>query len=222
MTVVRTDFEGEPNIGAFCIATDSFVLVSSNVSDKSLALLEQVFGLPIVQSTVATLDAVGIMCAANSHGIVVPYTTTDEELSGLRRSVDVTVEWIDSKMTAMGNIIMVNDKGALCHPEFDERAIRVIADTLDVEVVRGTVAKLPLVGSGSVATNRGVVTHPLATDDEMTRISEVLGVNVEVGTVNRGSPYPRLGVIANSVGMIAGSETTGVELAHISQVLGLT
>jgi translation initiation factor 6 len=64
------------------------------------------------------------------------------------------------------------------------------------------------------------VVHPLATDDEIDAITQLLKVVVEVGTVNRGSPYTKLGVIANTDGMIAGTETTGVELAHISQVLG--
>jgi translation initiation factor 6 len=60
----------------------------------------------------------------------------------------------------------------------------------------------------------------MASSEEIDSIAEVLRVHVEVGTVNRGSPYTSLGVLANSDGMVAGSDTTGVELAHISQVLG--
>ncbi len=208
------------NVGAFGIATDRFVFVSPNMSEKSLDVLEKTFNLPLVQSTVATLDAVGLVSAANSNGIIVPYTTTDEELAQLKKYTDVNVDWIDSKMTALGNIVLANDYGAICHPEFDTRARRKMADILDVDVVPGTVARLPIVGANTVANKQGAVVHPMATDQEIDVIAELLKVVVEVGTVNRGSPYIRLGVLANTDGMIAGDETTGVELAHISQVLG--
>ncbi len=208
------------NVGAFGIATDRFVFVSPNMSEKSLDVFEKTFNLPLVQSTVATLDAVGIVSAANSNGIIVPYTTTDEELAQLKKYSDFNVGWIDSKMTALGNIVLANDHGAICHPEFDTRARKKIADILDVDVVPGTVARLPIVGANTVANTQGAVVHPMATDQEIDVIAELLKVVVEVGTVNRGSPYIRLGLLANTDGMIAGDETTGVELAHISQVLG--
>ncbi len=218
--IARTDFEGDSNVGAFGIATDRFVFVSSNMSEKSLSTIEKTFNLPLVQTTIATLDTVGFMSIANSNGILLPYTTRDEELAALREYDDMKVDWIDSRMTALGNIIMANDKGAICHPEFDDKTIKKISEVLDVEVVRGTVARLPIVGANTITTNNGAVVHPLATDQEIEIISDLLNIHVEVGTVNRGSPYTNLGVIANIDGMVAGSETTGVELAHISQVLG--
>ncbi len=218
--IARTNFEGDSNVGAYGIATDRFVFVSPNMSEKSLGDLERVFNLPLIQSTVATLDAVGLLSAATSNGILVPYTTTDEELKRLKKHSEVNVDWIDDRMTALGNIIAVNDHGAICHPDFSTKSIQKISDVLGVEVVPGTIAKLPIVGANSVITNQGAVVHPLATDEEIDELSQLLKVHIEVGTVNRGSPYTSLGVLANVNGMIAGSETTGVELAHISQVLG--
>ncbi len=218
--IARTDFEGDSNVGAFGIATDRFVFVSMNMSEKSLQTIERAFDLPLVQSTVATLDVVGIMSVANSNGLLVPYTVNDDELLRLKGFEDVRIDWVDSKMTALGNIIIANDSGAICHPDFDAKARQKISDTLGVEVVPGTVAQLPIVGANTVATSRGAVVHPLATSEEIEQIAQLLRVEVEVGTVNRGSPYTRLGVLANRNGMIAGTDTTGVELAHISQVLG--
>ena len=138
----------------------------------------------------------------------------------MKQIAEVPVDWIDDKMTALGNIIAVNDNGALCHPDFNSAARQKIEDVLDVEVVPGNIARLPIVGANSVCTNTGAIVHPMATDDEIDQLSQLLKVHVEVGTVNRGSPYTSLGVLANVDGMIAGADTTGVELAHISQVLG--
>jgi translation initiation factor 6 len=218
--IARYDFEGDSNVGAFGVATDRYVFVSPNMSEDSLDTIERVFNLPLVQSTVATLDAVGLVSVANSNGLLIPYTANDDELTALKAYPDIRVDWIDDRMTALGNIILANDKGAICHPDFDETARKKISDVLDVEVVPGTVARLPTVGSNTAVTNRGAVVHPMATTEEIDQISQLLKVHVEVGTVNRGSPYTSLGVMANQDSMIAGSETTGVELAHISQVLG--
>ncbi|MHA2142434.1 MAG: translation initiation factor IF-6 [Candidatus Thorarchaeota archaeon] len=218
--IARYDFEGDSNVGAFGIATDRYVFVSPNMSERSIDTIERVFNLPLVQSTVATLDVVGLVCVGNSNGILLPYTTGDEELDTLKEYPDIRIEWIDNKMTALGNIILANDNGAVCHPDFDKNARTKIADALDVEVIPGTVANLPTVGSNTATTNQGAIVHPMATTSEIERISQLLKVHVEVGTVNRGSPYTSLGVMANMDSMIVGSETTGVELAHISQVLG--
>ncbi|MFO7836198.1 MAG: translation initiation factor IF-6 [Candidatus Thorarchaeota archaeon] len=218
--IARLNFEGDPNVGAFGISTDRMVFTSPNMSPKSMDAIERIFNLPLIQSTVATIDAVGLVTAANSSGILVPYTITDEEMQTIREATDLPVEWIDSKITALGNVILCNDKGALCHPQFHDSTRKRMEDVLDVEVVAGKTAGLPIVGATTTATNVGAVTHPLATESEIQQISEILKVHVEVATVNRGSPYTSLGVVANSDGMITGSDTTGVELAHLSQVLG--
>jgi len=218
--IARTDFEGDSNVGAYGIATDRFVFVSSNMSEKALDTIERTFNLPLVQTTIATLDAVGLVSVATSNGILVPYTTTDEELAQLKSASEVTVEWLDDKMTALGNIIIANDNGAICHPDFSFKARKKISDTLGVEVVPGSLAKLPIVGANAIATNHGAIVHPLATSSEIELLAQLLKVHVEVGTVNRGSPYTSLGVLANIDSMIAGTDTTGVELAHISQILG--
>ena len=218
--IARTNFEGDPNVGAFAVITDRLVFTSPNMSEKSMETLERIFNLPFLQSTVATMNAVGIVSVGNSKGILVPYTVRDDELASLKQESEVEIDWIDNKMTALGNTILANDQGAICHPDFDSQSVQKISDVLGVEVVKSTVAKLPNVGANTVVTNTGAVVHPMATDEEIVTIAQVLKVQVEVGTVNRGSPYTRLGVLANVDGLIAGSDTTGVELAHISQVLG--
>ncbi|MFW9768889.1 MAG: translation initiation factor IF-6 [Candidatus Thorarchaeota archaeon] len=218
--IARTDFEGDSNVGAYGIVTDSFVFTSSNMSEKGLDTIERTFNLPLVQSTIATLDAVGLVAVATSNGILVPYTISDDELEQIKTASDINVDWLDDKMTALGNIIITNDNGAMCHPDFSFKSRQKISDTLGVEVVPGSIAKLPIVGANTIATNKGAIVHPLATEGEIELLAQLLKVEVEVGTVNRGSPFTSLGVLANIDGMIAGTETTGVELAHISQVLG--
>ncbi|MHA2206856.1 MAG: hypothetical protein ACXABC_13420 [Candidatus Thorarchaeota archaeon] len=69
--IARTDFEGDSNVGAFGVATDRFVFVSPNMSEKGLDSIERAFNLPLVQSTIATIDVIGLVSMVNLNGIVV-------------------------------------------------------------------------------------------------------------------------------------------------------
>ena len=57
----------------------------------------------------------------NSKGLLVPHTTTEEELKLLTNSLPdgVVVKRIEEKLSALGNIIACNDSVALLHPEAD-------------------------------------------------------------------------------------------------------
>ena len=153
--IAQTDFEGDSCVGAYGIATDRFVFTSSNMSEKALDTIEKAFNLPLIQSTIATIDAIGLVSVATSNGILVPYTTSDDELEQIRASSsELNVDWIDNKMTALGNIIIANDNGAMCHPDFDFKSRQKISDTLGVEVVPGSIAKLPIFVANTIATTK--------------------------------------------------------------------
>ncbi|MEE1117268.1 translation initiation factor IF-6, partial [Methanosphaera sp.] len=134
---------------------------------------------------------------------------------------DINVEIIPDKLTAIGNIIVANDTGAIVNPELSSDAKKIIADTLDVELVESTIAGLDIVGSTMAATNKGALVHPDASEEELDLIEDVLGVPAEIGTVNRGVKLVGACIIANSNGVIVGNKTTGPELARIDQVFNL-
>ena len=71
----------------------------------------------------------------------------------------------------------------------------------------------------AVATNKGVLAHPMLNDEEKKILEEVLKVPVDVGTVNCGIPYVGTGLIANSHAAVAGSMTTGPEMFIIGNAL---
>jgi len=94
-----------------------------------------------------------------------------------------------------------------------------ISDALAVETVPGRIAGLTYVGSLAVATNKGVLAHPLTTEEEKKVLESVLKVPVDVGTINCGIPYVGTGLIANSYAAVAGSLTTGPEMFIIGNAL---
>ena len=74
-------------------------------------------------------------------------------------------------------------------------------------------------GSLAVATNKGVLAHPLLKEEEKQTLKDVFKVPVDVGTINCGIPYVGTGLIGNKHAAVAGSMTTGPEMFIIGNAL---
>jgi translation initiation factor 6 len=70
-----------------------------------------------------------------------------------------------------------------------------------------------------VATNKGVLAHPMLKDEERKILENLLKVPVDVGTINCGVPYVGTGLLANSKSAVAGSMTTGPEMFIIGNAM---
>ena len=57
----------------------------------------------------------------NKNGLLVPSTTTDQELQHLRNSLpeSVKVQRVEERLSALGNVVSCNDYVALIHPDLD-------------------------------------------------------------------------------------------------------
>lgn len=57
----------------------------------------------------------------NRKGLLVPTTTTDQELQHLRNSIPdtVKVQRTEERLSALGNVICCNDHVALVHPDLE-------------------------------------------------------------------------------------------------------
>jgi len=206
------DYYGDVNIGFYGRATDR-LFISSFEEDFS-----EIFKVPSIKITVGGTEFVGLFSAMNSNGIILPFIVRDEELREIKRlGLDVLV--LKEKFTAIGNLIVANDKGAIVSDLLSEKSIKPIEDVLKVEVVRVTLVNSKIVGSVCFATNKGAILHREASEDDKKLVKDVLKVEVEKGSVNYGSPYVSSGVIANSYGALIGSRTSGYELDIILRVL---
>jgi translation initiation factor 6 len=61
------------------------------------------------------------MFSGNKNGLLVPNSTTDQELQQLRNSLPDTVkiQRVEERLSALGNVIACNDYVALVHPDLD-------------------------------------------------------------------------------------------------------
>lgn len=219
MPLSRTSMLGSPNIGVYALATDNFVLVPSGLSNAKVRGIEKALEAPVTKTTLGSTALLGVLAAANSNGMVVPSFVSDEEMRVLSDIVE-NVARVDSRRTAFGNLILVNDHGALvAETLYRERdAMRKIQDAFGVEMIQGQIAGLPYVGSFAAVTNKAALVHPLIEEEERKLLSECLRVNVDTGTVNGGSPFVHSGILVNDHGVVVGPLAVGAELMIVSNL----
>lgn len=215
MTKILRITTPEP-IGIYFLASEKYLLAPHHFAQKYVSVLEEALGVPAVREAVYESGLLGLFCAGNSNGMVVPKGT---DVKGLSHSLKINVEAIEDRHTALGNLILANDKGAIISGVFSRLAGQKIGDALGVEVVRGTIAGLETAGSCGIATNSGVLLHPEATDAEIELVEGVLKARADIGTLNRGSPFVGSFAVGNGNGVVVGKETTPVEITRLEDTL---
>ncbi|XP_012277601.1 eukaryotic translation initiation factor 6 [Orussus abietinus] len=222
---VRVQFENNNEIGVFSKLTNSYCLVAIGGSENFYSVFEAELAetIPVVHVSVAGCRIIGRLCVGNKHGLLVPNTTTDTELQHIRNSLpdNVKVQRVEERLSALGNVIACNDYVALVHPDLDRETEEILADTLNVEVFRQTVASNVLVGSYSVLSNQGGIVHPKTSIQDQDELSSLLQVPLIAGTVNRGSEVIAAGMVVNDWAAFCGMDTTSTELSAIESVFRL-
>jgi translation initiation factor 6 len=222
---VRAVFESSSEVGVWSRLTNSYALVAMGGSENFYSVFEAELSkhIPVVHASIGGTRIGGRMCVGNKHGLLVPRITTDLELQHLRNSLPdgIKVQKVEERLSALGNCIACNDYVALVHTDIDRETEEVIADTLQVDVFRATVASNVLVGSYCVLTNQGGLVHARTPMAEMEELSQLIQVPLTAGTVNRGSDVVGAGVVANDWAAFCGHDTTSTELGVIEKVFSL-
>ncbi len=219
MTLFLLDVFGTASIGVYSLVNDKIAIIPPQVPETKRQKVEELLKVKVVATTVGKSVITGALACSNSNGVVLPPFAREDEIEAIKSASDLNVTVMDTKKTAYGNLILVNDHGAVADPRLRRGILSKIEETLDVEVVSNEVAGLPYVGSLAAATNKGVLAHPMLKEEERKVLKDVLKVPVDVGTINCGIPYVATGLIGNSNGAVVGSMTTGPEMFIIGQAL---
>ncbi|KVI02993.1 Translation initiation factor IF6 [Cynara cardunculus var. scolymus] len=249
----RLRFENSCEIGVFTKLTNGYCLVADEGSESFYSIFESELAdvIPVVKTSIGGTRIIGRLCigeyfmsfcnqyydmpirllktdfrycfVGNKKGLLLPHTTTDQELQHLKNSLpdEVVVQRIDEKLSALGNCMACNDHVALTHTDLDKETEDMIADVLGVEVFRQTIAGNVLVGSYCAFSNRGGLVHPHTSIEDLDELSTLLQVPLVAGTVNRGSEVIAGGLIVNDWTAFCGSDTTATELSVIENVFKL-
>lgn len=221
----RCQFENSCEVGVFAKLTNAYCLVALGGSENFYSVFEADLAdhIPVVKTSIAGTRLVGRMTVGNRNGLLLPNSTTDQELQHIRNSLpdEVVVQRIDERLSALGNTIVCNDYVALVHPDIDKETEEIVADVLGVEVFRQSIAGNVLVGSFATFTNQGGMVHPSTSVEDLDELSSLLQVPLVAGTVNRGSDVIGGGLVANDWAAFCGLDTTSTELSVIESVFKL-
>ena len=201
--IIKTNFNGSPHIGIFTLCNEEFAVVSKSVSSNYEKQLKETLDVDVIKTSIGDMNFLGIYSAMNSKHILVPELIRKDELKALKEHLDVKI--VGGKFNALGNLVAINDKGAIC-AKFIEKEMKK-----HIKVKSATVAGNDVVGSVVCANNDGFVAHRDTTDEELNVIVKALKVKGDVGTVNFGDPYIKCGLVLNSKGVLVGELTSGPE-----------
>ena len=225
LTFPSLEFENSNEVGVFSTLTNSYCLISLGASSNFHSIFESELSdlIPLVPCTIAGTRIVGRLTAGNKNGLLVPTSTTDQELQHLRNSLPdaVKVQRVEERLSALGNVICANDHVALVHPDLERETEEIIADILGVEVFRQTIASNVLTGSYMSLSNQGGLVHPKTSIQDQDELSSLLQVPLVAGSVNRGSPVVGAGMVVNDWLSVTGNDTTATELSVIESVFRL-
>lgn len=214
-----SSYNGNPFIGVYCVANEELSLVPLDCQDSLVDDIKTCLEVEVIRTSLASSTILGTLMAMNSYGAVTSDMVSLSELRPLRGKL--RFRRVKDRVNAFGNNILVNDNAALVNPDLDNASIRTIADILNVEVVKGSVAGYNTVGSVCTVTNKGLLCHPLATKEEQDMLKSLFKVPVAVGTLNYGSRTVGASILANTKGAAVGSKTTPIEMGRVEDALYL-
>ncbi|MDG6910442.1 MAG: translation initiation factor IF-6, partial [Nitrososphaerota archaeon] len=203
------DVYRSPNIGVFLKANETHVLVPKGLAPTKTEKLCEGLQVTAVPTSIGESRLLGALASMNSNGVLVSRLAEDFEVREISSATGLRVARLESKLTAAGNLVVANDRGALASPLLDHRALAQVKDVLGTEVHTTPIGEYHQVGSLVVATNRGAAVYPGLEESEVSRIGSMLGVDAYPSSVNRGVPYVASGIVANSKNAMVGSQTTG-------------
>src|SRR3989338_9349892 len=112
--ILRTNFDGEPNIGLYGFASDSYCFTGA---DRYAAKLKDTLKVPVHVVHFLNMDLAKIFCAGNSRGIVTPKVIKDfdsEEVEKIRKHADMLS--IDTVYSSVGHLVLMTDSGLVLSP----------------------------------------------------------------------------------------------------------
>jgi len=215
------DIYRSPNIGIFMKANDRFLLVPKGLAQTKTDKFCASLGVVAVPTSIGDSRLIGVLSSMNSKGLLVSRLTEEREISEIKAATGLNVSRLESKLTAVGNLVVANDRCALVSPALDSSAVSQVKDVMGTEVERLPIGEYYQTGSFIVATNNGAAVYPGLDEQEVARIGSLLGVDAYPTSVNSGVPFVASGLVANTKNAIVGSQTTGPELVFITRALSV-
>ena len=217
MDIIKYDVYRGPNLGVYLTVNDDILLLPMGFAESKAEKLAKYLDVEFYYTSVANTRLIGALSIMNNKGMLLPKTAYENEYEFLKKETNLEVGVLDSKFTALGNVICANDKGAVVSPWLSDNDCQTIRDVLGVEIIQKKIAGFNQTGSVMVANNSGAAIHPEADEEDMKTFANLLGVKIEQSSINNGIPFVSSGILANNHCIVVGSLTTGPEIMMLTR-----
>ena len=218
MGIKLLSISGSPYLGVYIATNNNYTFLPKGMDIDTSAVAEAL-DTEIVPLTIGESHVIGSLVVMNDNRVLLPVIANPGEKKLLDEYFE-DVMIFDSKLSALGNNILIGKNGIIAHPDFPDDELKFIEEFFAIKTVRGTVARMGVVGSATSLNTHGILVHPKVTALEKEKLKDVLGYDeIYVGTANYGVPFVGACMVANDNGIIVGNETTGIELNRIEDAL---
>ena len=161
-------------IGPMTVMNNNGILLPSIASDEEIDLLRQASGLN-VERLKSKFTAIGNLISSNDNGALVSPLLDGEVNQQVRDILGVPVNSISvGGFVQTGSMIVATNIGAAIHPKATEEEVKIISESLQVQVEPATVnGGIPFLSSGIIANSKSVIVGSLTSGPELIMLSRV-------------------------------------------------
>jgi translation initiation factor 6 len=223
MHILKTDINGNPNIGLYGFATNKYCFLGEEVSQELADKISKILNVPCFKLNIAGTSLLGVFLVGNDENLLIPkiaFPWEIEKIDKISKEIGFKYHIIETELTALGNNIICNNNACLINPEFNDNVKKQITNALNLQIKEGKIADLPTVGSLAVLNKKGCAIHRDAEQFEIDFINSLLKTDCETATINMGNPFIKSGVIVNDNGFIVGNLSGGPEITYLDEIFG--
>lgn len=217
MKIQKMELFGNENIGMFLYSTNDFCIVPNSIKSKDEKIIKNTLEVKILKTNVMGLSTLQFVITGNSNGVIISNFAEREEIEKIKKITNVFV--VDTKYTALGNLIVCNDKGCVISSKVANLK-EYIEDFLSIKTKIVSAGRSSLIGPRICTNNKGCIVSKNMRIDEIKIITNALNIKkIGDGTVNNGSIWIRCGCVVNDNGILIGYKTIPTEISTFFEVL---
>lgn len=215
MDFAKDLINGSPYVGVFGVVTDQIGLFPRTITDRQKARYASLFGVDIVQCSLAGSTLLGVLASGKDNRIIISDLVESQELDFLHaHGIKTRVVKYGS---ALGNWTASNPNACVHGGLFSEIQSKEIASFLGIPVVETLVNGKELVGASCKVNGNGFVVSPQITAEELQILEKAFQVPGIRTTANYGDRFVGNCLLVNSNGALVGQNTTTHEMIRIDE-----
>ncbi|EOD42796.1 translation initiation factor 6 (aeIF-6) [Candidatus Nanobsidianus stetteri] len=206
MIVKKADYISIPSIGIVMHIFEDFLIASksekNNIERMNIDIKKYYIESPIVSPYFIEHD----------NKIIISSNAPEELKNILKNHFDI-IE-IDFIENLIGNIFLIGKNGII-YSYGKDSDVKKISEKLSLPAYK--IKTKYLFGSISKLYNNKLLISQELNDKIIEKVKEITGYNLDIGSINFGSPYLRYGIEINKEYLIIGKYSTGHEIVKVEE-----